>query len=103
VNGAGDYAERFAGGMPAVGFTERLSGQSRLLEHVMLGLRLCEGFDLAAAEAECGCELRSGSLGALIDGGLLMRNGNRLCLTPAGYPLANQVVARLMVNADRPA
>jgi len=103
VNGAGDYAERIAGGMPAVSFTERLSGQSRLLEHVMLGLRLCEGFDLAAAEAECGCELRSGSLGALIDGGLLMRNGNRLCLTPAGYPLANQVVARLMVNADRPA
>lgn len=106
VDDAGVYAERIANGVPAVSFAERLSAPARLLERVMLGLRLRAGFDLAAAEAECGCTLQAlaaGTVGALIDRGLLAQDGVRLCLTPAGYPLANQVVAQLMANADRPA
>jgi len=99
VDAAGDYATRIADGAPAVSFAERLSGESRLLEWVMLGLRLRDGFDLAAAEAECGCALQADPMDVLIDSGLLERNGDRLCLTPAGYPLANQVVARLTANA----
>ena len=100
----GAYADRLLGGAPAVRYVERLSAPSRLLERVMLGLRLCEGFDLAAAEAECGCTLQAlaaGAMSELTDRGLLARDGDRLRLTPTGFPLANQVVAELMANTSR--
>jgi len=101
----GRYACRVAAGGTAVGYAERLSAPARLLERVMLGLRLCAGFDLAAAEAECGCTLQAlagGTVRALIEQGLLARDDSRLCLTPAGYPLANQVVAQLMACMEQP-
>jgi len=103
VDDANAYADRVSRGVPAVSFVERLSSPARLLEQVMLGLRLCAGFDLAAAEAECGCTLQTGAVGALVDRGLLRYGGGWLCLTPSGYPLANQVVAQLTASLDRSA
>lgn len=99
----GVYTGHVAHGGTAVGYAERLSAPARLLEQVMLGLRLREGFVLAAAEAACACTLQAltgGTISALIEQGLLAQDGDRLRLTPAGFPLANQVVAQLMASAS---
>lgn len=104
VEDVGAYADRIENGGAVVAYAERLSAPARLLERVMLGLRLRDGFDLAAAEAECGGALQAlagDAVSALIDQGLLARNGDQLRLTPAGFPLANQVVAQLMAHAER--
>jgi oxygen-independent coproporphyrinogen-3 oxidase len=96
------YADRAANGRPVVCYSERLRGPERLLERVMLGLRLRAGFDLAAAEAACGCrlaEITGPALDALRAEGLLEWDGTTLRLSPAGYPLANAVLARLMAAA----
>ena len=101
---AGAYADRIANSGTATAYAERLAAPARLLERVMLGLRLRDGFDLAAAEAECGGTLQAlagDTVSALIDQGWLARNGDGLRLTPAGFPLANQVVAQLMAQAER--
>ncbi|MHB9132087.1 MAG: radical SAM family heme chaperone HemW [Armatimonadota bacterium] len=91
------YISRMATGISAAVYAERLSAQERLLERVMLGLRLRDGFNLAEAETECRlAEITRGALRTCIDEGLLVLAGNTLRLTPAGYPLANSVVARLM-------
>lgn len=93
------YAARAVNGQPVVCYSERLCAAERLLERVMLGLRLRDGFDLTAAERACGRELASIAGDALITlraDGLLEMDGNILRLTPAGFPLANTVVARLM-------
>lgn len=82
-------------------YAERLSAVERLLECVMLGLRLRDGFDLAEAEARCGCALEQvapRALATLCAEGWLERNATTLCLTPAGFPLANTVMARLMAE-----
>ena len=99
VEEAAGYTERLSAGRSAIIYAERLSARARLLERVMLGLRLCEGFDLAETEAACGVRLREvagAALAAAQRDGLLAYNGQVLCLTPTGYPLANMVVARLM-------
>lgn len=96
---AAEYADRAANGRPVVCYSERLRGPERLLERVMLGLRLRAGFKLPAAEAACGCrlaEIAGPALDALRADGLLEMDGAVLRLTPAGYPLANAVLARLM-------
>ena len=88
-----------AGHGGAMGYAERLSAPARLLERVMLGLRLRAGFDLAAAEAACGCTLEAiagNAAATLCDEGFLLHDGRWLRLTPVGYPLANQVITRLM-------
>jgi oxygen-independent coproporphyrinogen-3 oxidase len=107
-NAAGleDYAGRLRDGQSAVEYVERLSAASRLLERVMLGLRLRDGFDLACAERECACalnELAGEIVVELIEAGLLERQGDVLRLTAEGYPLANQVVTRMMAaHSDVP-
>ena len=98
------YIERTASGGAAVEYAERLSAPSRLLERVMLGLRLCDGFPLAEAEATCGCGLREvagTALDALLDDGMLDIRDGRLRLSAAGFPLANHVMTKLMANEGR--
>lgn len=95
------YTERAKNGEPVVCYSERLSAAERLLERVMLGLRLRGGFDLYAAEDACGrrlTEIAGKALDALCAEGLLEQDGAVLRLTPTGYPLANSVVARLMAG-----
>jgi oxygen-independent coproporphyrinogen-3 oxidase len=97
-----EYVTRISADLPVIAYCERLAAAERLLERVMLGLRLREGFDLAEAERECGVtlhEVAGTTVAALTGEGLLMREGVTLRLTSAGFPLANQVVARLMAGS----
>jgi oxygen-independent coproporphyrinogen-3 oxidase len=92
-----------AGDGLAVDYIERLAAPARLLETVMLGLRLRDGFDLSAAEVACGVTLAAvagDALPALIADGLLDHDGDTLRCTDTGFSLANLVVARLM-GGDR--
>jgi len=96
---AARYTARLLAGETAVSYAERLSAPARLLERVMLGLRLVDGFDLRAAEDECACTLHDvagATVTALCDERLLQWEGPILRLTSTGYPLANLVVSRLM-------
>ncbi|HEY3376536.1 MAG TPA: radical SAM family heme chaperone HemW [Armatimonadota bacterium] len=88
---------------PAMAYIERLSAADHLLERIMLGLRLRDGFDLGAAEATCGRTLSSlagETLAALMQEELLELADGTLRLTAHGYPLANYVVTRLMAASD---
>ena len=97
------YIDRLYAGLPVIEYAERLSAHHRLLERVMLGLRLRDGFHLASAEDDCGCSLREvagDALATLCAQQLLEQAGEILRLTPNGYRLANLVVSRLMLAAD---
>ncbi|HOS44388.1 MAG TPA: coproporphyrinogen III oxidase, partial [Armatimonadota bacterium] len=99
---AAGYARRAARGQPVVCYSERLRARDHLLERVMLGLRLRGGFSLADTERACGARLADVAGAALARAeaaGLLERDGETLRLTPAGFPLANLVMARLMAEA----
>jgi oxygen-independent coproporphyrinogen-3 oxidase len=94
--GVAAYTARGAADAPVIDYVERLAPRPRLLERVMLGLRLRAGFDLHAAEAACGATLaEDDTLDTLVAEGWLARNGPNICLTPAGAHVANQVLARL--------
>lgn len=96
------YNKRAYGGQPVMDYIERLSAPARLLERVMLGLRLRHGFDLQAAETACGCQLHALAgdiLLTLRNEGLIAEHEKVLCLTKQGYRSANTVVARLMAVA----
>jgi oxygen-independent coproporphyrinogen-3 oxidase len=95
------YAARVLAGESPMVHVERLAARDRLLEIVMLGLRLRDGFDLAEAEAHCGCTLEAiaaPAMRALEREGLLEHDGPVLRLTARGFPLANVAVARLMAG-----
>lgn len=97
------YGDRVRAGVSPVEYLERLAGPAQLLERVMLGLRLCEGFALAEAETACGCTLRTvagDTLDALIREEWLDLHDGRLRLTPRGFPLANRIMARLMAAGE---
>ena len=97
------YLARVQAQETAVEYAERLSAAERLLERVMLGLRLRDGFDLAEAEADCGCTLDAlahATVDALQHEGLLALLGGHLRLTSTGFPLANMVVSRLMAGVN---
>jgi oxygen-independent coproporphyrinogen-3 oxidase len=97
------YIARLRQGQPAIDYIERLSARERLLERVMLGLRLVGGCHLAAAEQACGCTLQAiaGAVcQALRDEGWLEISGEVIRLTPAGFPLANMVMTRLMAAGE---
>ena len=96
-----DYIHRLAAGLPVIDYLERLASQHRLLERVMLGLRLRGGFDLTEAEEECACRLADIAPRALADlqqQRLLEVDGRVLRLPSQGFHSANDVVARLMAD-----
>ena len=98
------YIARQHAVLPSIEYAERLSARRRLLEQVMLGLRLRDGFHLTAAEVDCGCSLRGITgdvLTSLYKEQLLEQKDEILRLTTGGYQLANQVVSRLMAAAER--
>jgi len=94
------YLQRMTAGLAVVQYVERLSAADRLLERVMLGLRLREGFDLAAAEHDCACRLAAlagDAMAQLCVQGLLAYRDGWLRLTSAGFPVANHVTAVFML------
>jgi len=79
--------------------TEPLDGETRLKERIMLGLRLAEGLDLAAA-AE-GLDVvalspeRTRQIEALVARGRLTREGTRLAIPKAAWLFTDDTAARL--------
>jgi oxygen-independent coproporphyrinogen III oxidase len=71
---------------------EELSGETRAAERVMLGLRLDEPLPLHGLEGT----LDEVELDRLADGGLVVRRGDSLALTPRGRFLGGGVTSRLL-------
>ena len=66
------------------------------VEMAMMGLRLAEGIDLGRYAALAGAAMPADRIDELADLGLVVRDGDRLRLTPAGRPLLDAVLRRLL-------
>lgn len=96
VAATGEYVERLATGRSVVAERRVLDPHERLEEALFMGLRLCEGLDLAAVASRYGVDVwqRYGAeLVRFIDAGLLVHEpGCRLALTRKGMLLASEVM-----------
>ncbi|KAA2244347.1 radical SAM family heme chaperone HemW [Salinarimonas soli] len=76
--------------------TERLSAEAQGDEFLLMGLRLREGVDPATYRALAGKPLDARRIADLVGDGLIShRVGERLAVTPAGFPVLDAVVADL--------
>jgi putative oxygen-independent coproporphyrinogen III oxidase len=66
------------------------------VEMAMMGLRLAEGIDLGRYAALAGAPLPAERIDELVGLGLVARDGGRLRTTPAGRPLLDAVLRRLL-------
>lgn len=76
--------------------TERPSGEAAAIDLLVAGLRGIDGVSVAHLEARTGCSPDPRTVAALIEGGLLAPDPDRLALTGEGFPLADAVVDRLL-------
>lgn len=93
------YCEGLEAGRSATEYLERLGRDARGREAMILGLRLCEGVDVATHLSAFEPALSSRIGDTLEDfrkEGLLMSDPNRAVLTPRGMLLANEVMAALV-------
>jgi len=91
-----DQVEQHGHGDEALGY---LSPEDRLLEMVLMGLRLTEGVSLASIMRETGLDLRrekAGNIAGLADAGYLTVDERRIKVTATGRPLLNAVLAELL-------
>jgi oxygen-independent coproporphyrinogen-3 oxidase len=68
-------------------------------ENFFLGLRLTAGVDLRRAEAEFGphmVEALASEIDHLVRGGLMLRQGNVVALTPRGTLISNEIFQRFL-------
>jgi oxygen-independent coproporphyrinogen-3 oxidase len=68
-------------------------------ENFFLGLRLTAGVDLRRAEAEFGphmVEALASEIDHLVRGGLMLRQGNVVALTPRGRLISNEIFQRFL-------
>ncbi len=79
------------------GFTtdEALSGGEQADELLLMGLRLREGIDVKRYEALCGRALDAERVSTLTAEGLIEVRMGKLCVTAAGFPLLDAIVADL--------
>lgn len=85
-------------GAGAIAFEEASDPKTRVLEKLMMGLRLAEGVDLGAVGAATGVDVlgrRPERLALYAQEGLLVREGPRVRLTPRGFDVVNAVVRGL--------
>ncbi len=98
VDRLAEYMRRLkAGENPRAG-TERLTKEQRLVEALLLGLRMTVGVDVTKLEKRFGCRLdeeRRGRIAAYIKEGFLEREGAVLRATPAGMLVLDEISARL--------
>jgi oxygen-independent coproporphyrinogen-3 oxidase len=73
-----------------------LSAQDRATEHLMMGLRLTEGIDLARQARLAGAPPDEAAVRELEDLGMVARSGGRLAATPAGRMVLNAVIRALL-------
>ena len=76
-----------------------LTVPERTTEALVMGLRLAEGLDSARFAARSGTALadalKPDAVARLVEQGLLISDARGLRLTPAGWPLANAVLAEI--------
>lgn len=87
------YTEAALSGEVTTGGEELPDDADRRTEQLMMGLRLAEGVPRAAVEP-----VDEAEAGKLAAAGLLHDDGDRLALTPAGRPLASDVIVRLLAE-----
>jgi oxygen-independent coproporphyrinogen III oxidase len=78
---------------------ERLAPADRVNEHLLLRLRTRDGLSLDGFERRAGMALGDwsrGALDALLRGGFLAREGDRITLTREGLCVADRVISELM-------
>ena len=90
------YMARINAGQSVVSFEEKLTGQARAGETLMLGLRLLGGVPLTPEQQHFfGREIEKH-----IRGGLLTRDGKKVKLTQEGLYLANEVFCSFVAPFD---
>lgn len=95
VSAVESYLRRVEAGADPVAERQCLTPADRLAEHLILGLRLVEGVDLAEVAVRYGVDVwaRFGpELAPFLETGLLTRDEERLRLTRQGMLLANEVM-----------
>ncbi len=93
VEELGGYgAATWGGGVVRVGVDEAFE------ESLFLGLRLCEGVDVAGLRERFGSRVETveGAVGELASGGLMVEEGGRWKLTLRGRMVSNEVFGRLL-------
>lgn len=79
-------------------FCEELSAEQAWLELLMLGIRQIKGISLDAITAGLSCEKQKyvhEQVQLLVHEGLVVLDNDRVCLTPRGLSLENEIVLRL--------
>jgi oxygen-independent coproporphyrinogen-3 oxidase len=93
------YVAAATSGAPVEAERETLDPETRLRERLMLGLRLLEGMDLAAAEADLGIQVwtpaRRRAADRLVGQGRLAIDGDRLRVPPSARVWTDGVAAAL--------
>lgn len=74
---------------------DALSGNSRALEYMMMGLRVSEGLDLGRLTSMDPLAMDTKALSQLIEMGLLYQDGDRLKTTGQGRMMLNEVIRKL--------
>jgi oxygen-independent coproporphyrinogen III oxidase len=75
---------------------ELITGDTRIREAIMLGLRMRAGIDLERFQATYGLDLAhkfAREIEKLIGGGFLQLNGKMLSITDRGVPVSNSIIA----------
>jgi oxygen-independent coproporphyrinogen-3 oxidase len=95
----GPWTAALAAGAAPVAGEEPIGPAERALEHLLLGLRTCDGVDLALLRG-LGLDLAAHPLlPRLLDDGLVRRQGDRLVPTLAGWAVADGLAAALAPRA----
>ncbi len=97
VRALGKYCGMLRGGEIPVASRESVSRAQLYNERIFLGLRSA-GVDMESLEREFGIPAdRLALADALVEDGAAVREGPRLCLTPRGYLICDEIAARMMV------
>jgi len=99
--GAGEPPSAWPAAFPgALAEQEPIDARTALRERLLLGLRLAEGLDVAAAAAELGLEpptrSRAGTLARLVAQGRLVVDGDRWRIPRSAWLLADATIAALI-------
>jgi oxygen-independent coproporphyrinogen-3 oxidase len=73
-----------------------LTAEEQAEEMLLMGLRLSEGIPAGRFEQLCGAPLSTSGRALLEDMDLIRQSGNRIQVTSKGFPLLNQVIAKLL-------
>jgi len=94
------YYELTESGRSAVAFTERLTDDQKLMEKIMLSLRMADGIDRRGLIDSFGKKgekiLESPAVRRLIRGGFMVNDAGFLRLTDNGFLLADKIIAELV-------